>query len=239
MTALGMGNQRYFDVYLDDPSSSEDEYIDLSRPLMSPRKFARRIPTRPTPVKTNTPDTKLPKRKPVWYFKRKKDCLQAFYVVMIIMVIVIFALVLMRILKDAAKHRTSDDEDTNHLSAIASLGNFAMGRPFGIGMPIKPSEKPTVSSNLKEPPKTPTVASQDEPSKADAANPQEEPQRTVLPCTKYTVQDVWIQNIPQLQIESGIRLLDVNQDSVLDAIIGFATGKASWPQLNSSFNISC
>ncbi|XP_041470340.1 uncharacterized protein LOC121419916 isoform X1 [Lytechinus variegatus] len=235
MTAVGMGNQRYFDVYLDDPSSSEeDEYIDLSRPLMSPRKFPHRIPSRPTPVKTNTPDTKLPKRKPVWYFKRKKDCLQAFYIVMIIMVIVIFALVLMRILNDASKHRTSDDKKQSHLTAIAALGNFAMSRPFGINVNLKPTAKPTLSSIVIEPseaiPKTPTVASHGEKSKVDVdvEEPKQEPQRKVLPCTKYTVQDVWVQNIPQLQLESGIRLLDVNQDGVLDAIIGFSTDATAY-----------
>ena len=263
MTSLRMGNQRYFDVYLDEPSSSEEEdQVDISRPLMSPRKYMhpRRSgrPGRPLPSHTNTLDTKLPQRKSVWYYKRKKDCLQAFYIVMIIMVIVIFALVLMRILNDAAKHHSEDDNETSQISTLTALGNFAISSPFGVPLkvqnPTTPPPPYQSSNNVILPPKktshqTPKGSSKTSPgnspgdgpkqspgdstaSKTDAPKQHKEPvvdtsqggQRTVLPCTGYTVQDVWIKNIPQLMIESGIRLLDVNQDGVLDTIIGFATG---------------
>ena len=48
---------------------------------------------------------------------------------------------------------------------------------------------------------------------------------SVLPCTDFEVEDVWIQNIPKLLTETAFRLVDVNKDGVLDVIMGFSTGK--------------
>ncbi|XP_014669211.1 PREDICTED: uncharacterized protein LOC106810388 isoform X2 [Priapulus caudatus] len=46
----------------------------------------------------------------------------------------------------------------------------------------------------------------------------------IVGCTQFSVEDVWVQNYPKLLTESAIRLLDINQDGVPDAVIGFATG---------------
>ncbi len=39
------------------------------------------------------------------------------------------------------------------------------------------------------------------------------------------VEDVWVTGIPKLMTESAFRLVDVNQDGVLDVLFGFATGE--------------
>jgi len=49
-------------------------------------------------------------------------------------------------------------------------------------------------------------------------------ERIVVPCADLTVSDVWIQTFPKLTSETPIRLNDVNNDGVLDAIVGFGTG---------------
>uniref|UniRef100_T1JFB9 FAM234A/B beta-propeller domain-containing protein n=1 Tax=Strigamia maritima TaxID=126957 RepID=T1JFB9_STRMM len=46
----------------------------------------------------------------------------------------------------------------------------------------------------------------------------------LIGCSHMEVEDVWIKNFPKLLTESAIRLNDVNQDGVLDILIGFATG---------------
>lgn len=43
-------------------------------------------------------------------------------------------------------------------------------------------------------------------------------------CDHIEVEDVWITALPKLLTESAFRLLDVNQDGILDIIFGFATG---------------
>ncbi|KAH3701952.1 uncharacterized protein LOC127861055 [Dreissena polymorpha] len=47
---------------------------------------------------------------------------------------------------------------------------------------------------------------------------------TIVGCDDVTVDDVWTVGIPKLLTESAFRPLDVNQDGVLDVILGFATG---------------
>ena len=47
---------------------------------------------------------------------------------------------------------------------------------------------------------------------------------TVVGCDQVGVEDVWVLGLPKLMTESAIRLLDVNDDGVLDVIMGFATG---------------
>ena len=44
-------------------------------------------------------------------------------------------------------------------------------------------------------------------------------------CDNIDVEDVWVVGIPKLLTESAFRLVDVNQDGVLDVVLGFATGK--------------
>ena len=46
----------------------------------------------------------------------------------------------------------------------------------------------------------------------------------ITPCRHVSVEDVWVLPVAKLLTESAIRLLDVNQDSVLDVVMGFATG---------------
>ncbi|XP_071958463.1 uncharacterized protein [Antedon mediterranea] len=46
-------------------------------------------------------------------------------------------------------------------------------------------------------------------------------------CSKLEVHQVWVQNFPQLLTETAVRLVDVNKDGILDAILGFATGAGS------------
>jgi hypothetical protein len=43
-------------------------------------------------------------------------------------------------------------------------------------------------------------------------------------CDHIEVEDVWITALPKLLTESAFRLLDVNEDGILDIIFGFATG---------------
>nr|CAD7262575.1 unnamed protein product [Timema shepardi] len=47
---------------------------------------------------------------------------------------------------------------------------------------------------------------------------------TTVPCTDLLVQDVWIQTFPKLTSESAVRVSDLNQDGVLDVILGYGTG---------------
>lgn len=47
----------------------------------------------------------------------------------------------------------------------------------------------------------------------------------IVGCDHIEVEDVWTVGIPKLLTESAFRLVDVNQDGVLDIILGFATGK--------------
>ena len=44
-------------------------------------------------------------------------------------------------------------------------------------------------------------------------------------CTNISKTVVWTHGIPKLITESAFRLVDVNQDGILDIIFGFATGK--------------
>uniref|UniRef100_A0A2C9JEN2 FAM234A/B beta-propeller domain-containing protein n=1 Tax=Biomphalaria glabrata TaxID=6526 RepID=A0A2C9JEN2_BIOGL len=46
----------------------------------------------------------------------------------------------------------------------------------------------------------------------------------LIGCDKLEVSDVWVVGIPKLLTESAFRLVDVNQDGVLDVVLGFATG---------------
>ncbi|XP_053372852.1 uncharacterized protein LOC128546395 [Mercenaria mercenaria] len=46
----------------------------------------------------------------------------------------------------------------------------------------------------------------------------------IIGCDHIEVEDVWTVGIPKLLTESSFRLVDVNQDGVLDIIVGFATG---------------
>ena len=48
----------------------------------------------------------------------------------------------------------------------------------------------------------------------------------IVGCDHVDVEDVWVVGIPKLLTESAFRLVDVNQDGVLDVILGFATGKS-------------
>ncbi|KAK7105709.1 hypothetical protein V1264_017053 [Littorina saxatilis] len=49
----------------------------------------------------------------------------------------------------------------------------------------------------------------------------------LIGCDRIEVEDVWVQGIPKLLTESAFRLVDVNQDGVLDVIMGFMTGTES------------
>jgi len=44
------------------------------------------------------------------------------------------------------------------------------------------------------------------------------------PC-ELSVSDVWVTGFAKLMTESALRTLDVNQDGVLDVLLGFATGQ--------------
>ncbi|KAL8612256.1 hypothetical protein ACOMHN_038168 [Nucella lapillus] len=48
--------------------------------------------------------------------------------------------------------------------------------------------------------------------------------KEVIGCDDVEVEDVWVVGFPKLLTESAFRLVDVNQDGVLDVIMGFATG---------------
>lgn len=47
----------------------------------------------------------------------------------------------------------------------------------------------------------------------------------LIGCNNIKVEDVWTVGLPKLNTESSFRLLDVNQDGVLDIVFGFGTGK--------------
>ena len=47
----------------------------------------------------------------------------------------------------------------------------------------------------------------------------------LIGCSHIKVKDVWVVGLPKLLTESSVRLVDVNQDTVLDPIFGFATGE--------------
>ena len=55
----------------------------------------------------------------------------------------------------------------------------------------------------------------------------------IVGCDHIDVEDVWVVGIPKLLTESAFRLVDVNQDGVLDIIFGFATGKLIGTDINS------
>jgi hypothetical protein len=46
----------------------------------------------------------------------------------------------------------------------------------------------------------------------------------IIGCDEIQVDDIWTAGYPKLMTESALRLLDVNDDGVLDVLIGFATG---------------
>ena len=48
---------------------------------------------------------------------------------------------------------------------------------------------------------------------------------SVIGCSHIEVEDVWVKGMPKLMTESAFRLLDVNNDGVLDILFGFATGE--------------
>jgi hypothetical protein len=52
---------------------------------------------------------------------------------------------------------------------------------------------------------------------------------TVVGCSHIEIEDVWVRGVPKLITESSIRLVDVNEDGILDVVIGFGTGKSPWP----------
>lgn len=47
----------------------------------------------------------------------------------------------------------------------------------------------------------------------------------IVGCDNIQVEDVWTLGLPKLLTESAFRLVDVNQDGILDIIVGFATGR--------------
>lgn len=47
----------------------------------------------------------------------------------------------------------------------------------------------------------------------------------LIGCDTVEMEDVWVASFPKLLTESAFRLVDVNQDGVLDVILGFASGK--------------
>ena len=51
--------------------------------------------------------------------------------------------------------------------------------------------------------------------------------KTLIGCSDVEVEDVWVVGRPKILTESAFRLLDVNQDGILDVIFGFATGMSS------------
>jgi len=44
-------------------------------------------------------------------------------------------------------------------------------------------------------------------------------------CGELSVDDVWVSGFAKLMTESALRLLDVNEDGILDVLLGFATGQ--------------
>ena len=49
-----------------------------------------------------------------------------------------------------------------------------------------------------------------------------------LGCGQLSVDDVWVSGFAKLMTESALRLLDVNEDGVLDVLLGFATGQSTF-----------
>lgn len=49
----------------------------------------------------------------------------------------------------------------------------------------------------------------------------------ILPCTDFSVTDVWSVSLPKLTSESTMRALDVNMDGIDDIIFGFGLGKTN------------
>lgn len=47
----------------------------------------------------------------------------------------------------------------------------------------------------------------------------------IVGCDHIKVEDVWTVGIPKFLTESAFRSIDVNQDGILDVIVGFGTGK--------------
>lgn len=46
----------------------------------------------------------------------------------------------------------------------------------------------------------------------------------LIGCSHIEVEDVWVKGFPKLITESAFRMVEVNQDGVLDVIFGFGTG---------------
>lgn len=47
----------------------------------------------------------------------------------------------------------------------------------------------------------------------------------LIGCDSVEVEDVWVVGFPKLITETAFRLVDINQDGVLDILLGFGTGK--------------
>jgi len=52
-------------------------------------------------------------------------------------------------------------------------------------------------------------------------------------CGELSVSEVWVSGFAKLMTESAVRLLDVNDDQVLDVLIGFATGQIAMSDSDS------
>lgn len=48
----------------------------------------------------------------------------------------------------------------------------------------------------------------------------------LVPCSGFDVELVWMKNFPTLTTETAVRMMDVNRDGILDAILGFGTSKS-------------
>lgn len=49
------------------------------------------------------------------------------------------------------------------------------------------------------------------------------PGENILPCTMFSLTNVWYHSFPKLTSETAIRLNDVNHDGILDIILGYGT----------------
>lgn len=47
---------------------------------------------------------------------------------------------------------------------------------------------------------------------------------TILPCTDYSVKDVWHQSFLKYTSEAALVLTDLNDDEIDDIVLGYATG---------------
>ncbi|KAL4229159.1 hypothetical protein ACF0H5_012197 [Mactra antiquata] len=56
------------------------------------------------------------------------------------------------------------------------------------------------------------------------STPRKQDYSDIVGCDHIEVEDVWTVGLPKLLTESAFRLVDVNQDGILDIIFGFATG---------------